>query len=491
MSESDDYIKNERLLNGVFASLHNAEKFLKTANELSAKKDFQTSIPIATISIEESLKGVELATKFRRGENMSKEDYEKLTDHKHKLVHVKEDAIDVMKNLTDEEEKNSRQELESYGIKVPPVEKSKLIDVLKKRSQDHSQFKNLRENCLFTGWDAIQKKWMIFDELYPETQEDLAFYITHEAESEINFLRFTIERIVNNLRESGQLKEKPPYPSYAEFRTADKYESLKELYKEGSKLDKIKLQKGYKAFQKFVAMNSFQYVTLSVFSDTMLKYLRLLAKQKSEEWYAHPMLKSIMMALTGASNENKDGNYSGISGDADLTPNKKPCLSFMTIVNRKSEIFKIEKVLDLRFKDREIPSEMIEKILRTDIVIERKEGKEIPLSNFIEAASVVGVTMKKLKDNEIESAIEYAKELLSQGRFQPPTEDIRKEILSATKDNWKSLKPETRQTIAPMYGSKIYKGNTVMLTEVPDNVEKWKCRENIMNIIQSEFFPSA
>jgi len=118
-------IKNENLLPGVFAALENAQSFLLASRSLYGEKEFQAAISLATISMEEALKGIELSTRFRRGQDMTSDDWNSLRSHKHKLTHVYEDAIRVLQEAGEKEEAEAMKKLEESGMRVPPVSKEK------------------------------------------------------------------------------------------------------------------------------------------------------------------------------------------------------------------------------------------------------------------------------------------------------------------------------------------------------------------------------
>ena len=487
-------IENKDVLFGAFASLKHSEKFLKSARFLyNEKKDYQAAIPLATISIEESAKGVILAVKYRKFQHISEEEWEKLKTHKHKLTHAKEEAIKIISSASEEENEKSKQELKKSGFNVPEIDTSKMVNAVQQKSNLHSQLQELRESCFYVDWNHLDSKWQLFDELPEEYQDNLAFFCIEEAEHEIVFLKLQIEKIVNELRKSGNKLTKLPYPQYDEFREMKDFESIKEMNTEKSKFEKIKFQRGILAMQKFVTLESLSDISFGIFSDTLLKYFKLIKNQDDEEWYPHPMIKSFMYAVNAAKGKPEDGkNYGGFSDDSDLDPDNKPHMAFATIVQYKSGVYTVLEIRDI-VEGKKIEPEMFEKIVRTEIILEREKGDEVTIPIFIEAMSVVGLIVKALKNEERLDAIKLAKEAAQNGRFQNAPDSIITEIQKIRDvSEWGDLSGETRVAIATMFVGKKY-GKKVNLVLTRDDVKekKHKARWYIMTALTSQYFKSA
>ena len=229
------------------------------------KDDFQSSIPLATISIEESLKGLELVTRFKHNEDLTNQNWIALQNHKHKLTHVMSESLEILKNATEEDLEKAKGELEKLGIGVSELDLSKPTTSLQNRVGVISNFQKLRESCFYVDWDKLRGKWMLFDELSKDSQEKLAFYVNSEAKIIINNFKIGIERYVNRLRETGQLLEKLPYPSYIEHRTSENFESNVLLNSFEKKIDKIKYEQGLKIMKQFIEQESFEFLIFGYF----------------------------------------------------------------------------------------------------------------------------------------------------------------------------------------------------------------------------------
>lgn len=489
-SEKDVLIKNEGLMPGVFAALNHSQTFLHQSKTLYDGRKFQTSIPLATISLEESLKGIELATRFRRGLDVTRGDWVKLKSHKYKLTHVTTDAKSVMAKSTEEEGAMVWKELEEGGISAPKIAKEKLMEMLRDETGIYSHFQALRESCFYSDWSETESEWKIFPELPEDKQQALAFYVLSEAESKLDFLQFTIEKIVNALREKGQLTDTTlSYPPYKEHRDMKQFESVKKWNNVPAMVDKVRYDQGRLVMQKSMTLPSFESVSLGIFSDTMLKCLKTI--QKNNNLSLHPMVKAMLIALDAGRNEGKDGNYMGLSGDADLTPDGKPSMSFTVVVNLASGIYTFKEIDYFSDKKYILDNDLVEKILRTEMVLERKGDPDIPTSTYIEALSVIGVRAKEIKETEIQAAIDLVRSYAQKGGLVgiPPAifDEIRK---CRGREDWDSVSSPARALIVTTYGSSQYRDYDLFLTPT-NQIPRWKCRSVIMHTLQTHFLDTA
>lgn len=491
MSDDDSYITNPQILIGVFSAWKNARYFLEQSKQLNKDKKYQAAVPYATISLEESMKGVELLNAFRRKQNMNKEDWNKLKNHKHKLIHAKEEAAQIMEKSDKKDDERAIKELEEGGFKIPDIAKEKIIEIVKQRARVHSHFQNLREKCLYTDWDEIEGDWTNFSSLSDDRQDALSYFVLEESENDLEYLEFYIEKMINKLRKDG-ITATVPYPPYSEYREPDKYESIKRREKKRTKAEQIKYDQGLLVMKKFIGLNAFENVSFGMFRDTMLKYLRIIEKQDDDKWFAHPVVKAMIIALELAKQEDKDGNYVGTSGDADLTGDEKPFMVVAVVVQRKKEVFLIEKIAVIGHDDYKFTPDMIEKLLRTEIILERDAGKEVFVSTFIESLSVVGVKTKMIKKEELEDAFKFMKDMTSKGNLDNFPKDVLDEIKNKEKEDWDNMKTETRTIIVSTYGSFKYgeQGYNMFTTPVK-SIEKYKARLSIMSALQQKYLDTA
>lgn len=489
-SKKSVIIKNADLIAGFYACLHNAENFLKSAKTLETNEDFQSSIPLATISMEESLKGLELLTRFRHDEDLTEDIWNDMKNHKHKLTHVTTEALEELKKGRQEDLEKAKEELAKTGIKIDDIDVTKLISNLQKRAGIHSHFQELREGCFYVDWDKLRGKWMLFDELPKDSKSKLAYYAICEAELTLNFLKMGIERYVNRLRETGQLLEKLPYPSYTEHRPVENFESNSLQDPRKDKADFVKYEKGLEIMQHFIDQKSFEFLAFGVYRRTMLEYLQVLGKQNPEQWFPHPMIKAIMMASSKTHELQKEGkNIAAISDDSDVTYEGKPMMVFNVIAKLQSGVIELVNVTEVS-QNIECQGDLIEKIIRTEKIIERQQGKDISTAIFIEAISSVGIKVKMIKSDEIPDAIRVAKEYATAGKIQG-REEMNKQILAIRgSEEWNEIVSDVRALICQVYGHQKYPGYNMYMTPT-DEIRKSKCRQIIFMTLTQEYLKTA
>lgn len=481
----DEFIDVPHVGLGMYEALKKSERLYDDAKILYMKKRFVSAVPLFVNSIEEALKGYELAIKFRKCQSCTREEWNNLLDHKHKLVHVKEFAIEVLK-------KSTQKELDemSVNFSVENIDKKKMINILQSDVVENSQLQNLKEKCLYTDWDSANKMWDDFEKIDSEKQEDLTFYVMKKAEYELDNLRFGIEHAVNSVRLDGNMIKDLPYPRYAEFRDVSNYESLKSR-KSRSRGEKIKFAKGKRILQKFMIKKSFHIIYQEIPFDNLKKYLDLIKKQPDEEQFPHPIIRAILLAYVAANKNDHDGNYAGVSGDAEETMSGDPMMSTLAIVSRKGEQFTIEKIAVITDKSDEynFNDKIIEYILDTEMVIERFSGKDVPLEAVHEAYSKVGLKLRKLKDEEIEPAIEISKKLIKEDKFRGIPQELTPKILSATRENWEDLDPQVRSLIGSSYATTIPpEENQIIMTGTFDPLPKFKVRGMLYQTLKRREF---
>jgi len=483
-NSDDEYIDIPNVGVGMFEALRKSERLFKDSKLLYEKKRFVSAVALFVNSIEESLKGFELAIKFRKNQPCSKDEWEKLLDHKHKLIHVKEFAIKVLK----ESKQKELDEIQA-NFSVKNISLEKMVNILKSDIADNSQLQNLKEKCLYSDWDFINKSWDDFEQLDVDKQEDLAFYVMKKSEYELDNLHFGIENAVNSIRLDGNMIKDLPYPKYNEFRGIKDFESLKSR-KHNSRGEKIKFAKGKKILQKFMIKKSFQTVYQEIPFDNLKKNFDLVIKHDDEQ-FPHPIVRALVMAFVAANEKNADGNYMGASGDAEETYEGNPMMSTLAIISKKDQQFTIEKIVvitdvadEYEFKDK-----IIDYILDAEMIIERFPGKDMPLDAVHEAFSKIGIKLRKLKDDEIIPAIEHVKKLIGENKLaNVPKETIQK-ILSATRENWEELDPDIRSLIGGSYSSLItHEENQIIMSSSIDPMPKFKVRGMRYQILKRKEF---
>jgi len=489
---SEDFIPVEQTLMGAFASLDNAQTFFDQSKNLYEQNSFQTSIPIATISMEESLKGTEFTINFRHSEPVSREGWEKLKNHKHKLTHVKDFSIQTMEKASAEEEEKTKEELRKSGMNVPDIDGKDLVKIVKKRNFLHSHFQTLRELCFYSNWNDVEQSWNMFSDLSNEKQKSLAFFVLKEAEHSLDFLKLSLEKSVNNLRANGTfVGTQLPYPPYLEVRSMPDFENIKKWNVPLSKHDGILYDNGIGILQKIIGLNSLESVDFGMLSDVMGKYLKIIQKQSDDGQYLHPLIKSVMMALF-SSKDTADGNFDAFSTDAD-PGNEKFSMAFFVGVETKDGHHIIKEITDLQNKDYEYPMSKIEQVLKTELIIERHEGPDIPISIYIEALSVIGIKAKMIKKEELPEAFEYAKNAIKNNKLPNTPQQWIDEINQMNGlEDWDNISTYARLTITNPYAIEKYSKYGYNMFITPSlGIEKWKARTSILHAIQESFLPTS
>lgn len=456
---------------GMYLILKNSKRLFDDAKFLYDGKRFHNAIPLFIISIEESLKAHEISNKLRKRQSISNDEWSKLQDHKHKLNFVPNFMIENLENMSEEELVKIAKETQTEQY-IPYLRQ--IIQKNKAEAKITSQLQFLKEKCLYQNWNKEFCEWDEFDHLSVEQQEDLAFFIMKRAEKHLHELHFGIEFAVNVIRRDGGTLTELIHPKYNEFREIKNFDT---------KLDNIdsligdfpKYHRGEKIMESLLAKKAFGVVDQIISNSIIKKCLNLVQKDDLDNWYPHPIIKAIFIATSGITKNSEDGNYYGISGDADQTYSGESMMTAIAIVSKKENIIKIEKLV-INDKEYDINDKIIEQILETEIVIEKHSGKEIPLEKMHEAYSKIGMKVRKLRDSEIESALTGINTKIDEGTLRGVSDDIISKIRSTTKDNWEKLDPNVRSIIAMGLPTYEPENNTMIMTGYIDPIPKFKVR---------------
>lgn len=486
MSDNGPFIENKQHITGCYYALKNAEHFAKTAESLYSEKNYQASIPLATVSIEESLKGYELIRRFSQGNDIAKKDWEDIKNHKFKLTHSFADLISGLRGIDDSRLEDVRRDMEKIGLPFQ-LDKDKTIKGLEEKSLVYSHFKGLRESCLYVDWNSTSRTWTGFNS--DDTIDSLSFFVLKEAQLMIIHLKSRIERVINELREKGGLLIELPFPSYKEHRDIENHESTQMTRELASKLDETKMKQGLNALKKFVSTKNLDSVSPSMLQERILEYVKQLMKQ--DEPCAHPLFKALMIALSKS--EDQVGNVMAYSDDSDCTLDKEPYMCFAVVIGRENDKRQIREIKDLQNYDYKFDNAVLERILRTEVVLERVKGKDVPISKFVEALSKIGVKAKVLKLSDIPDAVKYTNELIKDNHIEKNqyfTSDVISEIKSLIDSKqWDNISSISRTTISIVYGRVKYPGYNMYI--VPsERIEKFKCRKLILESIEKNHIPT-
>ena len=489
--ESGILIKNTDLIGGVYFCLHNSVQFLESSEMLLDKSHYQTSISISTISIEESMKGLELLAKFRHNENITTDDWKNLTDHKHKLTKSITDALETLKKGSEDEIKKAQIDVEKYGYEFGDLSVQDFINRLKNKSNIYAHFQKLREKCFYLNWDRLKDKWIVFDELSPEMQEALAFFVYVEAYTNQMILKFSIERHVDRLSENGRPLTTPSNDTHKEHKSTEKSKNTDLFFPSNRKIDQIKYKKGFDIMKQFMEEKSFQFLSLNICNKSMSKYLKIIAKQDDEKWFPHPMIKALMTAGSLSYKEAIEGkSVMAVSDDSNQTYSGEPMMTCMAVAKTTSGKCEFIKIYDTEYSEINFTENMLEKIFRTEIIIERSQGKEISSDIWIEALNVIGIRTKMIKLEEIPEAITAVQEMIHTGKLNGIDKNSIERIDKLKVNEWDELDTILRALVSGTYGRKKYPGYDMYITP-SKNIKKFKCRRAILFSIVKPFLPTA
>ena len=462
---------------GVYLIRKNARQTFQDAKFLYKNKKFQNAIPLFIISLEESLKSHILAIKFRKKQFISVQEWANLQTHKYKLSYVSNFAIENMESMNEETAKDIARE---YGDENLAMHTNEIIAINKAEKGIESHFQKLKELCLYQNWNKEFNEWDEFDRLNSEQKEDLAYFVMKKAELHLQQLDATIEFAVNVFRRDGLKLNGLDFPTYNEFRKPVDFETRKTA--ENVIDDYFKYYRGLRVFESLMVKKAFALVDQVFSKDLVKKCLKLPSLSNLDNWYPHPVVKSIFNAMAALKEGKNDGHYAGISGDADLTKEGKPLMTAVSIISKKDQIIKIEKIM-INGDEYSINDKVIEQIMKTEIIIDAEPGKEIPLEKMHLTLSKIGLKMRKLKDDEIQPAIDNAHSMIEEWKINI-SDTIKRQIKLTTVQNWDDQDPNIRIMIGMCYYSeKIKDRNTIVMTGQYDPLEKFKVRGMIYGML--------
>jgi hypothetical protein len=196
------------------------------------------------------------------------------------------------------------------------------------------------------------------------------------------------------------------------------------------------------------------------------------------------MLKALMLAMKGAENGKKDGNYAGLSGDADLTPDKRPHVSVAVVVRKENEQITVLEIKDSS-SGKTIPFEMAKRIVISETYLERHEGQAVPNKAAEKIISeALGLNVHILDDpDEALQALAHAKAAIRGGKVHDQSDALTQEILGInTMGQWRDASQAARSLVAGIW-AEATKRNLV-ITALESTVPKWKVRETVLRLLE-------
>jgi uncharacterized protein with FMN-binding domain len=214
-------------------------------------------------------------------------------------------------------------------------------------------------------------------------------------------------------------------------------------------------------------------------------------KLSDPKWQPHPIIKAMMLALHAAREGKKDGNYIGISGDAELH-HGVPHLSYAVVMQKLGGKYNILEVSDVTTGQALTPG-TIQRIIDADTELEKFAGNSVPIdvAVIIMNRAIPEINVVKLDDHDRNATIDYAKKMINEKKLQGVPPNTVKQILGVKNDqDWVNLPSEVRSVIGMAWAMKIGK-RTVVITHVEESIPKWKVREFITFTLYKTELPSA
>lgn len=232
---SDDFIliKHENLIKGIDIARRNAESFFEYSKMAYMDRKHQSSIPLSTISIEESKKGIELAVAFSNGKHITNNEWSNLTNHNYKLKQSAKVAKQIVESFSESEHQNQFDNLEAKGIHIDRISKDDMLKQIDSMKSIDIKLQKLREMCFYGNWNKNSKCWQSFYDLIAEDQDTLTFYVLNIARIYLWSLHDILVELELNLKELDPTSE------------SKEIDNIK-------KDDHEKLERGEKILSKFI-----------------------------------------------------------------------------------------------------------------------------------------------------------------------------------------------------------------------------------------------
>ena len=463
MKEEQDPFNNvlidwSHVVTGMYLVRKNAQRIFADAKFLYDNKKFQSAIPLFIISVEESFKSHELSIKFRKKQPITQTDWSNLQSHKHKLSYILDFVIENLESMNEETAQEIARE---SGHEEIYKHRSEILDYNRSEKSITLQFQFLKERCLYQNWNKEFSEWDEFDYMTSDQKEDLTYFIMKRSEIQLQQLDLGIELAVNVTRRDDFMIKNLEFPKYNEFRKPKDFE----IHSRPNPIkDYFKYSRGLKILESLIIKKTFGVIDQVLTNDLIRKCLKITPDDNLDDWYPHPMIKSIHLAIAGLHEGKKDGNYAGYSDDADQTHEGKPMMYCVSVISKKDEIIKIEKIM-INGNEYSINDKVIEQVLKTELIIETQTGKDVSLEKTHQAYSKIGLKLRTLRDNEIQPAIDSALLMIKEGKIEGITEKMKDEIKLVTRQNWDDQDPLVRSMIGTSYAPKIIQDENTFVND--------------------------
>ena len=193
-----------------------------------------------------------------------------------------------------------------------------------------------------------------------------------------------------------------------------------------------------------------------------------------------------MLALHAAKEGKKDGNYMGVSGDAEFHGGV-PHMSYAVVMQKLGEKYNILNVSDV-ITGQALTPEMIQRIIDAETELEKFAGDSVPIdvAVIIMNQAIPDVTVMKLDENDRNAAIEFTKKLVNEKKLGGVPPHIMQQILDVKDDrDWGNLPSEVRSAIGVAWATKTGK-RTAVITHVEESIKRANFKRSAIMLNQLE-----
>ena len=208
----------------------------------------------------------------------------------------------------------------------------------------------------------------------------------------------------------------------------------------------------------------------------MMTYMNYVGRKmkKDNKYQPHPIVRAIALAI-GASENQADGRYSGISGD----PEKEGL--HLAVVKKQNGKYQILSLFDAKM-GKELGFDVAVAVLKISMQLDKFDSDEIQIGDVmtILGDNFPSIRFKHLDSIESKEAVEYVRKLHEQdklvlGDLIPKTvldQELERDI------KWEDRSQNFRSLVGTIWGSKKYsEEHTFVITSPDTTLEKHKIIE--------------
>jgi len=193
----------------------------------------------------------------------------------------------------------------------------------------------------------------------------------------------------------------------------------------------------------------------------------VLKTKENPDYEPHPLLKAMMLAIQN----NKKGNYIGVSGNGNEERGKKPTEVYSVVMEKKDDKFTLLDITDLTNGNKLSVYDallIIEASLKLEKIKKDLVSKEQIKSILDEVYNDIDFVV--ISPSNFEEARDYLKKMMKEGRLSiPPDAELKNGLLSIKLDTkWEDYPQKVRSMIGIVWAKKDGKfGISIDSEEMP------------------------